>query len=518
MRLLPFLKLNNKPRRESARQLLLSDDIIYIILPCLHQNEIIKFAGVCSSWRRIVIDASEGSFSNVLYHRSEFKKIPMKIENKSENQQVLLMFSKFDFSDCNLTLSQFKRIFMSTKLTSLTLCRTNIMIFPSESLTFLTINQINLSLNNIEQLILQLKNLKNLSLLHTDVDCECIDLIINNNQLESLIIEQKIISERGFSAVFNPHFNSSLNTLHVKSLNTEEFLSFNIDTLKFAHLRTLEIIGLFDRLVLEKIFNYGLELTYLAILTTSIMSYDVDFSYVHQIPSLKSFSYNGPLNNVDVQQFLNKDMEHILFSDLDTVSSLNLSRILCDKYTSLISLELSNCELPTNCGQYIYNLKHLTKLDMGYSKIQSTICGYIFKMKTLVHLNLKCCKLRDDGLKYLEHHNLDNIQTLILEENEFTYIGFEYLIRAKFHRPLKYLSIFDHINNKGTIHFDTDHTLNVKTLFICDRYIDYRGVISILQNCIIEELIIKKPQLLYLGSHTIKQLSKKNHVKVVMFI
>ena len=88
---------------------------------------------------------------------------------------------------------------------------------------------------------------------------------------------------------------------------------------------------------------------------------------------------------------------------------------------------------------------------------------------------------------------------------------------VKFRRPLELLSLSDKISNKGTIHFDIGHTINVKTLFICDISMDYRGVISILQNCTIEELRINKPHKWFLGALTIKKLSKKKHVKVEMF-
>ncbi|KAG2373391.1 hypothetical protein C9374_012130 [Naegleria lovaniensis] len=492
------------------------DDIAFIIIPYLNQNEIIRFAGVCSSWRRIVISSSESKFSNILYSRKSFKEIPMETKLKNDNQQVLSMFSHFEFSKCHLTLSQFKTIFTSPKLSSLTLSYTNFTLFPSDTLSFLSIHRINLSLDTIEHFV-ELKNLKKLHLSFTNIDCDCIDFIVNGPlKLESLSIVDNVIPLRGFSIVFNPHVESSLNSLKISIAQSNgEVLGCNIDTIKFPHLRSLEICAILHRSVIDKIFNHGLQLTLLRIWNIG-GRYQFDFSHAHQIPSLRLFHYNNTINVDTIQQILNTDIEYVKISYLDTISSLSLSQLLSDQFISLTSLNLFGSPMMTDCGKYIFNLKHLTQLDLSSCKIQPEICKYIFHMKSLTYIDLSSCEIGDEGLKYLSNHNLDNIQTLMLDSNNFTYIGFEYLVRTKFKRRLLYLSLNDNISNNGTIHFDNGNYITVKRLNVRDAGIDYKGVISILQNCVIEELCIRKPHKMFLGLLMIKKLSKKKQVKIIM--
>ncbi|KAG2370911.1 hypothetical protein C9374_013746 [Naegleria lovaniensis] len=427
------------------------------------------------------------------------------------------MFSHFEFSKCHLTSSQFKTIFSSPKLSSLTLTRTNFTLFPSDTLSLLSISYITLSLDIIE-LFVELKNLKKLHLSYTNIDCDCIDFIVNGPlKLESLKIADKVIPRRGLIIIFNPHVPSSLNTLTIESYDREQIHSFNIDTVNFPHLRTLYITAILHSSVIEKIFNHGLELTLLKLENTDqSYSYNFDFSNAHQIPSLRSFYYNDIINMDIIPQMLNEDIENLTIARLDAISSLTLSRILSDQFTSLTSLTLFVSQLMTDCGKYIFNLKHLTRLDISGCKPRPEICKYIFNMKSLTYIDLTNCEIGDEGLKYLSNHNLDNIQTLKLDFNNLTYVGVEYLMRVKFKRPLLYLSLNDEISNNGTIHFESGFNFNVKTLFIIDGGMDFRDVISILQNCIIEELIIRKPQKMLLGSLAIKKLSKKKQVKVVM--
>ncbi|KAG2388980.1 hypothetical protein C9374_014380 [Naegleria lovaniensis] len=439
----------------------------------------------------------------------------METKHKSDNQQVLSMFSHFEFSKCHLTLSQFKTIFSSPKLSSLTLSYSNFTLFPSDTLSFLSINDINLSLDIVEHFV-ELKNLKKLHLSYTNIDCDCIDFIVNGPlKLEDLSIEQKVIPMRGFIIIFNPHIESSLNNLTIVIGGSVEAINFDIDTVKFPHLRSLEISAKLYSSVIDKIFNHGLQLTLLRIWGVPA-KYKIDFSHAHKIPSLRLFHYNNTINADVIPQILNEDIENLTIVNLDSKSSLILSQLLSDQFTYLTSLNLFGSQLPIDCGKHIYNLKHLTRLELRSCKTQPEICKYTFNMKSLTYIDLSSCEIGDEGLKYLSNHNLDNIQTLMLERNNFTYIGFEYLMRTKFKRRLLYLSLNNNISNNGTIHFERGFNFKVNTLKLLDIDMDFKGVISILQNCIIEELIIFKPQKMFLGSLMIKKLSKKKQVKITM--
>ena len=170
-------------------------------------------------------------------------------------------------------------------------------------------------------------------------------------QPNSLIVYNRNIHALHYvQNIFNPHNQTSLKDLNIMSYDSNEVFNFDIDTTKFPYL-TVNIID----------------------------------------------------------QILNKDMEQLTIGHLDAKSSLTLLRLLCGKCNNIISLALWRGQLMTACGKYIYNLKHLTQLDLSFCKTQPEICKYIFAMKSLTHIDLSDCEIGDEGLKYFSHHNLDNI-------------------------------------------------------------------------------------------------------------
>ncbi|KAG2385699.1 hypothetical protein C9374_003514 [Naegleria lovaniensis] len=533
--------------------------ITYHIIPYLNQYDVIRFAGVCSSWRSIVKSSRHDLTFRLIFERFGLSK--RKLPNKFGD--VFLLFDKVYIGSFTVNKSHLYSIFTSPKIATLTLNNISTIQFISNaSLTELNVINVKLSSNDVKAISKHFPSLKSLKLEHNNCNGEkLIKIILQtplSEKLESLIISSKRFTSKGINNLFQP--NVCLSNLKVLSLNlTDQYSDMeivsinNFDSSRFPKLHSLELVNIdLDIMSLKGILNSGIQFYTLKLFFTerfALFSQNgSQFSLIDKIPSLHEIS----IQLSSINSFCSKASEntkhqitdHVLryltsyntqhlclpycnsshivnicdsIDDLKTFMvcdgniDTNSLELFCDKFSTLTTLDMRECNIGSGV-KHITKLKHLTTLHIGTWDISSEGAKYIFMMETLTDLSLINYQISNTDLKHFAKGKLRNLKILCLTRRiSSDGIG----IFATTYLPHALELYLEEATDKA-MEFLSNGNLRIHDLTLWRSHLNNNGIKFALQIKSIEKLEIwtNNKTIPQSDKDEIRKMAKEKHVKL----
>ncbi|KAG2381381.1 hypothetical protein C9374_006370 [Naegleria lovaniensis] len=535
--------------------------ISYHIIPYLNQNDVIRFAGVCSSWRSIVKSSQHDTTFRLAFELYDLSK--QKLPNKFGD--VFLLFDKVYIECFTVTKSHLYSIFTSTKISTLTLRYVSAVQFISNaSLTELNVTNDKPSLNEVKAISKHFPSLKSLKLCYPNYynGDKLIKIILQSplsEKLESLTISSEGFTSKGFNNLFQP--NVCLSNLKVLSLeivhryitDTEIVSINNFDSSRFPKLRSLEFVNIdLDIMSLKRILNSGIQFYTLKLFITERIALSSQngsqFSLIDKIPSLHEIIIHlSPFNCFDseasesTKHQITDHVLHYLTSygtqhlclpycnsshivDIcDTIDDLktfivcdgnidtNSLELFCDKFSTLTTLDIRECNIGSSV-KYITKLKHLTTLHVGIWDVSSEGAKYIFMMETLTDLSLINYKISNTDLKHFAKGKLRNLKTLRLTRR-IPSDGVGIFATTCLPHALK-LELYQ-VTDKA-MEFLSNGNLRIHDLTLCRTNLNSNGIKFALQIKSIEKLRMptENKTIPQSDKDEITKMAKEKHVKL----
>ena len=420
-------------RTRFSKQLTPFDDdiIIFNIIPFLDQNDMIRFASVCSSWRQSCLSPNARKEFKTFYYYILTK---LKYAMKLPIGDLPLLFTDFDIQH-DITKSQFKSIIQSPKVTSFKTLNFYSSTFKGNyysNIRSLEITCVKLTNNDVLLVMKCLKELKNLKLSSNGL--KQVDLNWFQT-LESLSIRNPI-NDNNVKQILKPNSISNLKELELSIHENKTKHNVDFDATLFPNLTSLSLDGLLlHEKTITSILNSGINFKTFQYYPTENLGTEIDeliCKYFSKQTLLENFVIgesgaafkylNGnnlkQLTVFDIQNISSTEdfplMENLLTCTLHnnrynnyTPSNFYQFQQFCNSVPNLTSLNIYiqlSCSLePLTC---LSNLKHLLVVYFNINDIK-----FISKIRSLESLELSD-QIDNMGIHYISKGELLNLKEL----------------------------------------------------------------------------------------------------------